>query len=92
MNSFFYSIKSNSYVSFVLTGKLPWYPPNIFIQEKKRKCDEDWPRHYSALLEYCKEYGHCNVPNKHSYSCELTQDQDAGGIYHYRGNLGMLVR
>lgn len=48
-----------------------------------------WQRHYSALIEYGKEHGTCNIRKRHSYECDLSADSDIeGGSYHYRGNLG----
>ena len=30
-----------------------------------------WELHYAALLEYGKQYGHCNIPSGDSYACIL---------------------
>ena len=56
---------------------------------KKKQGDIDWPRNYAALLEYCKKYGTCNIPKRDSYECDLEGLGESGGVYHYKGNLGM---
>jgi hypothetical protein len=56
----------------------------------KKQGDYDWPRHYAALLQYCKEYGHCNVNKRfktEDYKCVLPGLGDDGGDYHYSGRL-----
>jgi hypothetical protein len=57
----------------------------------KKLGDIDWPRHYAALIEYDKQYGHCNVHKKYkkdSYVCELPGMGENGGSFHYEGKLG----
>lgn len=48
----------------------------------------DWRRHYGALIEYGKEFGHCNVPSTASYACTLSGLGEDGSDYEYDGNLG----
>ena len=40
------------------------------------------------MLEYYKEYGTCNVPQKAVYECDLEGLDEDGCLYHYVGNLG----
>ncbi len=47
-----------------------------------------WSRNYAALLEYCKLNGHCNVPKKAYFECDVEGLGENGGVYHYSGNLG----
>ena len=49
----------------------------------------DWRYHYAALLEYYKEHGTCNVPNRSNYECDLPDMGEDGSAYHYKGNLGI---
>jgi hypothetical protein len=44
-----------------------------------------WHGHYAALLEYCKEHGHCNVPKQATYECMINE---GGSIIRYQGHLG----
>ena len=61
----------------------------MHVNEGKRKArDQDWPRHYAALLEYYKEHGTCNVAVAESYECDLPNMGDDGGNYHYNDRLG----
>jgi hypothetical protein len=55
-------------------------------QQKK----DGWQRSYLALLEYCKIYGHCNVPAKATFECDLPDIADPR-LRHYSGNLGTWV-
>ena len=41
------------------------------------------------MLEYCKEYGTCNIPKRSSYECYIPGIGEDGGAYHYKGNLGL---
>ena len=59
---------------------------------KKKQGDINWPRHYAALLEYYKEHGTCNVPQKTVYECDLEGLAENGGVLHYVGNLGRWLR
>jgi hypothetical protein len=43
-----------------------------------------WDIHYSALIEYGKEHGNCNIPIKTIYECILPGDD----VKHYSGCLG----
>ena len=56
---------------------------------RKKQGDIDWPRNYAALLEYNKEHGTCNIPNKAVYECDLEGLDENGGVHHYVGNLGV---
>ena len=49
----------------------------------------EWPTHYAALLEYFKEHSTCNVPQSHTYKCELPGMGEEGGDYNYIGRLGV---
>ena len=88
------------YILIIPLGKLAWSLDNIAEKSKKR-VEEDWPIHYAALLEYYKEYSHCNVPQKFTYECDLqdiaididtinSEEAAAGNTntYHYQGGLG----
>ena len=44
--------------------------------------------HYSALLEFYKEFDTCNVPQRSTYECDLPGMGENGGNYHYNGTLG----
>ncbi len=61
---------------------------SISETSNRSQIDSIWPRHYAALLEYCKEHGHCNVPQKERYECELPGLGEDGGPLHYHGQLG----
>jgi hypothetical protein len=50
--------------------------------------DLQWRRHYAALLEYGRQNGHCNVPARGTFECDLPDLGDDGGMYHYSANLG----
>jgi hypothetical protein len=53
-----------------------------------------WPRHYAALLEYCKKHGHCNVPAREIFTCSIPEQGGNDGettIYHYSDKLGRWV-
>lgn len=57
----------------------------------KRRGEADWPKHYAALLEYEKEFGHCNVHKKfkhEDYTCVLKGMGEDGEDFHYAGKLG----
>lgn len=48
-----------------------------------------WSLHYAALIEYDKEFGHCNVPcSRNTYSCTLSGLGEDGSDYKYDGRLG----
>jgi hypothetical protein len=55
----------------------------------KKLAVSDWNRHYSALVDYGRQNGHCNVPQCQSYECTLPGMGDDGGDYHYKGRLGI---
>lgn len=56
------------------------------------QCRDNWTRNYNALLEYCKIHGHCNVPAKCVFECELSYLAEAGlKNSHYKGSLGTWV-
>jgi hypothetical protein len=44
------------------------------------------------MLEYCKEFGHCNVPQKDTYECVLLGMGQGGADYIYKGTLGVWLR
>ena len=44
-----------------------------------------WLERFLAVLEYGKEYGHCNVPYFKSYTCDVMID---GNMEQYAGKLG----
>ena len=57
----------------------------------KRQGEIDWPRHYAALVEFGKEFGHCNVPKKYKheeYTCILKGMGDNGDDFHYAHRIG----
>ena len=56
--------------------------------KRKMQGDREWPMHYAALLEYCREYGHCNVPWSHNYECILKGFGRNGTDLKYTGKLG----
>ena len=68
-------------------GKLNWEFEGLSARSKTQG-DIDWPRNYAALLEYYKEHGACNVPQRDNYECDLEGLGEDWGVYHYVGNLG----
>ena len=69
-------------------GKLAWTLETQTCLAKKRG-EEDWPIHYAALLEYYDEHGTCNVPQKCTYECYISDMLgEDGNNYRYKGNLG----
>ena len=52
----------------------------------------EWNTSYTALLEYYKENGTCNVPQHNKYECDLEGLGENGGVYHYIGNLGAWLK
>ena len=74
-----------------MLGLLAWQVPDIADMKIAQDCI-DWPRHYAALVEYGKEYGHCNVPRKNIahdyYKCVLKGIGENGSDFQYHGNLG----
>jgi hypothetical protein len=49
----------------------------------------DWNTHYSALLHFCNNNGHCKVPRRLVYQCELPKGlTPEDGTIHYTGKLG----
>ena len=68
-------------------GKLDWKLGDT-VNLKAKQGDISWPRNYAALLEYYKEHGTCNVPQKTVYECDLLGLGENGGVYHYVGKLG----
>jgi hypothetical protein len=57
-----------------------------------------WPRHYSALVSYGEQHGHCNPPADTVYECELpglgggVEEDGVVTSYHYKGKLGVWVQ
>ena len=49
----------------------------------------DWHVSYAALLEYCKEHGHCNIRQRDNYQCVLKGVGMNGSDYKYDGRLGV---
>jgi hypothetical protein len=47
-----------------------------------------WSLHYAALLEYCKQQGHCNVPHDLTFACVLKEMGKNGEDYQYEEKLG----
>jgi hypothetical protein len=48
-----------------------------------------WLMSYGALVEYSKEHGHCDVPYKTNYSCEILWGSAlAGQPSRYQGDIG----
>ena len=70
---------------------MDWEPGTI-TDRRKKQGDISWPRHYAALLEYYKEHGTCNVPQKAVYECDLEGLDENGGAHHYVGNLGVWLK
>ena len=59
-------------------GKLSWEGnPNLTNLD-----EEAWYRHYAALLEWGKENGHCNIPVRAVYECEIPEMVDTHGRYN----------
>jgi len=48
-----------------------------------------WGLQYAALLEYGRQFGHCNVPHSTRFECDVQDDN--GSVVHYCGNLGRWV-
>lgn len=70
-------------------GKMYWDASSLSASGKfKVLGGHDWLRHYAALVEYGKEHGHCNVPQKSPYECDVPQDNVTGDAFHYNGKLG----
>ena len=70
-----------------ILGKFAWTLEGVAITSK-RKREEELPRNYAALLEYCKEHGTCNVPYSVVYECNLPSVDGDGGTYRYKSKLG----
>jgi hypothetical protein len=47
-----------------------------------------WDHHYMALVEYGKEYGHCNIPARSVYDCNIPVEEGSETLFRYHGNLG----
>lgn len=52
----------------------------------------DWNYNYSALLEYGREFGHCNVPPEVQYQCILEGVGENGSDLQYEGSLGQWLQ
>ena len=52
----------------------------------------DWNFNYSALLEYGREFGHCNVPPEGRYHCVLEGAGENGSDLQYEGSLGQWLQ
>jgi len=50
--------------------------------------ETSWHSHYAAILQYCKEHGHCNVPKGFSYECIIPDIGDDSPHGRYVGHLG----
>lgn len=67
-------------------GKLMWDVSELNpCMKSKRRGDDSWPRSFQALMNYGKEFGHCNVPDKKVYKTELPNGEV------YEANLGNWV-
>lgn len=72
-------------------GLLQWDVPTLSSLLKNRQNgEEEWPIHFAALLKYRDEHGHANIPQTHSYDCELTAADgiDVEEAYQYSFKLG----
>ena len=58
------------------------------LNKNKIKSDIEWYRHYTAILHYYEQYGHCNVPAREMYRCTLPGMDTDGGTYEYYSHLG----
>ena len=69
-------------------GKLAW-SLDTATKIRKKNTNFNWSHHYAALSEYYKEHGTCNIPQSHSYECDLPgMRDDVDNIIHYKANLG----
>lgn len=81
--------------SLVDQGHMVWETVNAITPAKPATpCNgmKGWNRHFAALRDYCKEFGHGNVPKRDMYKCVLPGMGDSGEDYHYVGNLGRYKR
>ncbi len=69
-------------------GKLSPIPTSADRKQSKAALESLWPIHYAALLEYCKQNGHCNVPASARFECDLPGYGEDGCVYHYEDQLG----
>jgi hypothetical protein len=49
----------------------------------------EWNMNYKALLEFRKEFGHCNVPRRAMYECTIYDTRYNNCGYPYKGYLGV---
>ena len=47
-----------------------------------------WLFHATALMEYCTENGHCNIPIDTVYTCNINTVTADKGSFRYVGHLG----
>jgi hypothetical protein len=66
-------------------GKLMW---EGITMVGKPQGGYSWATNYAALLQYYNQYGHCNVPLREEYRCELPELDADGQPMIYIGNLG----
>jgi hypothetical protein len=48
-----------------------------------------WKRHFAALNHFYDSNGHCNIPQRHLYECDLPGLGSDGQTYHYKAHLGI---
>lgn len=78
--------RANLMQALVDQGLLLW--DAAVLHTRKEQDEAAWRRHFAALLEYGREYGHCNVPVLASYECMLPGMGPLGTPLQYAGKLG----
>ena len=75
----------------IFIGKLAWSLSSSGAYYQLR-LDIEWPRYYAALLEYDKQFGHCNVAPAENFTCILPGFREDGSDSKYTGPLGNWLR
>jgi hypothetical protein len=78
------SIRVLGNISFANSSENLPILPNLTVMKKSLS----WQRHFAALVEYGKEHGHCNIPVRATYDCDLPVLDEEGKRLRYHGNLG----
>ena len=76
------------FISFYLVGKLDFETADDETAKKIRFGHVDWRIHFAALLHYRSKHGHCNIPQKEDYECNLEGVSESKGDVHFYGKLG----
>jgi len=85
------SLKNNNNNNNALLHDMPTEistTPPVAPRELVSQTNMTWQKNYAALVEYGKENGHCNVPARCEYSCDLPAVDSEGVRIHYTGKLG----